>query len=153
MEIQEGLVVGNCSLAYDRNARFFKINALTLASTSASLRVDQMVIPTLGSPETMQGQYAVRADLGRVSQWMKDSKNATWVVGGHLEGNGQLSMQSVGADGEPLGFDFNGRVKDLSVSRRSFPSPAMCLQGPHGHGTNRLSRLLFRVPMTLRTRV
>lgn len=116
MEIQEGLVVGNCSLAYDRNARFLKINALTLASTSASLRVDQMVIPTLGSPETMQGQYAVRADLGRVSQWMKDSKNAAWVVGGQLEGNGQLSMQSVGADGEPLGFDFNGRVKDLSVS-------------------------------------
>lgn len=115
VSLQEPLVVGNCALEYDWDSSHLVVELLTLASTSVSLRLDQWVLPLMDSPEMMQGQYAVRADLARLSSWFRSIRELDWKTVGQLEGHGQLSKQKSVNRAVPLGFDFVGTIHDFSI--------------------------------------
>jgi translocation and assembly module TamB len=115
LHLNEPMVVGNCAFGYDWGSNHLVIDLLTLASTSVSLRLDQWVVPVVDSPELLQGQYAVRADLARLGSCFSSMQAMDWKTLGQLEGHGQVSKQRSVANSLPLGFDFTGTIRDFSV--------------------------------------
>lgn len=115
LNLIEPTVVGNCGFSYNWASSQLAIDLLTLASTSVSLRLDQWLVPLVDSPELLQGQFAVRADLDRLGSRFSSMRAMDWRALGQLEGHGQVSKQRSAANSLPLGFDFSGTIREFSI--------------------------------------